>query len=328
VFKVGCNIVTKPKNIKTFTTNFKAAFFTVLFGSTITTAFSQGTTSSGYSIESCYQIILPSNANPTLNVLRAGTFGFKYTNNAGARPDQIRIKMYDQMGGFLGYDYHGIGIADDLFTVSLHPDHGVLVAVEGWDEWAGKWVVNRNSMIFPDDVATVEISTFHWTGDQGNQTLDESTRKLRFNLISLEDAFTLESQDGSCFTFDNFNVSISNMLDGFCGTLINPILSIAPPPPIGSGWSSTFTKSIPFHTPLAIDLPTNSNGLTWCEEKCTDVTAPAHSTYPVPCGCVDFFVDLKLAPCPTSDADCPIIDLRIPISVCCDCDVRAVGQKM
>ncbi|MFT5480730.1 MAG: hypothetical protein ACI9NN_001698, partial [Bacteroidia bacterium] len=273
-------------------TTIKVAGFIVLLATSITNVYSQGPTSPGYALSSCYHILSPTNANPTLNVLNVGEFHFNYSNNAGAKPDYLRIKLRNKDGLFIGYNYDGIGISSNEFPVISHPDYGQIVAAQSFNEFSKKWLVNSNLITWPDEIGTVEISTLHWTGEEGNRTLDESTKKLTLNLISPEDAFTLESNNDDCFTFDNFNMIYLDNLDGFCGRLTDPLLSLAPPPPVGSGWNSNFSQQLVFNTTMDIDQPAWNDEISWCDEKCTDVFAPSYTTDPVPCGCVDFTVKL------------------------------------
>lgn len=303
-------------------------FIVLLALSTLTYAQSpNGPTSIGYSLESCYHLLTPSNTNNTLNVLNVGAFNFKFSNNAGARPDHIRIKMFDDNGNFIGYNYHEIGLADDVFTVTQHPDHGVLVSVVGFDVVNAKWVINQNKMLFPENATTVEITAYHWTGDAGNQTLDPNNFKLRFNLFKAEDAFTLEPWEDDCFTFDNFNMRYTHILDGFCGSLSNPIITLIPPPPSGSGWNEDFTQQVFFNTLTNINQPHWQGGVSWCDDACMDATAPHYITNPVTCGCVDFEVKVMLEPCPTGPADCPPVEIVLPLKICCDCDVRETAPQ-
>ncbi|MFT5725453.1 MAG: hypothetical protein ACI9JN_002578 [Bacteroidia bacterium] len=295
--------------------------FTLLMASSFS-LMAQGPTSSGYALESCYHLLSPSAANPSLNVLNLGDFEFKYSSNAGAQPDHIRIKMYDQLGEFMGYNYHSIGIADDMFPVIAHPDHGIVVAANAFDVGSGLWVLNRNTFRFPEEVTRVEITTFHWTGDAGSKTLDPSNRKLTLNLLNGEQAFTLEPTNGSCFTFDNFHMKYSHILDGFCGYLSDPVLTLAPPPPNGSGWNDQFTQDIDFNRSIQISQPQWQGGASWCDDECQNATSPYYITQPVTCGCVDFTVKLVLSPCPTSSENCPPLNLELPLKICCDCDIR------
>lgn len=311
------------------TIKFTLAGFIVLLV-TSTASFGQGTTgttSSGYNIQSCYHVLNPSNSNPTLNVLNTGGFKFNYSNNAGARPDYVKIVTYDKSGVFMGFNYHSMGIADGTFHIAQHPVHGDLVAVMGYDVYEDLWVKNNNTFTFPEGAESVEITTYHWTGNVGQETLDESSYKLTFNLIDPSQAFSLDPTEQGCFTFDNFTIGYSHILDGFCGYLSNPKLSIAPPPPTGSGWNANFTQQLFFNTQTTINQPHWQGGTSWCDDACTGVTAPHYISDPVPCGCVDFDVTVELTPCPTADADCPIVEIKLPISICCDCDVREISPQ-
>lgn len=305
----------------------KAASCIAILAASITNGFSQGTTSPGYDLSSCYHVLTPSNANPTLNVLNVGEFKFNYSNNPGAKPDFIRIQLFNRDGLFIGYDYDGIGISNNDFPIISHPDYGQIVSVQRYDDLSKKWLVNSNVVTWSGEIGRVEISSLHWTGDGGNKTLDKSTKKLKLNLVSIEDAFTLKSNNDDCFTFDNFNMSYLHNLDGFCGTLSNPLLKIAPPPPTGSGWNSEFSQQLPLNTIQKINQPEWDGGISWCDDQCTDIIAPHYVVDPVACGCVDFNVKLQMRPCPHADYNCPDIEIELPIVICCDCDVRETGPK-
>ncbi len=305
-----------------------ASFIVLLSISSFT--FGQGTngpTSPGYTLESCYHLLSPSNTGKTLNVLNTGTFHFNYTNNAGARPDHIRIKMYDAMHGFLGYNYQSIGIADNVFPAFYHPYFGELITVTANDEVNNNLTFNTNPINFPPEAALVEITTYHWTGDAGSQTLDENNYKMTLNLLDVNDAFTLNSGDKDCFTFDDFLVDISHSLDGFCGNIINTEIESKPPFPDGSGWDDTYNEPIVLGVSTSLSQPVNDEGKTWCEQDVNTQTADWNLPDPVPSGCLEFNFKFKITPCNAADANCPDIELAIPITICCSCDVRPVGPQ-
>ena len=41
-------------------------------------------------------------------------------------------------GEVIGYEYEHMGLGDDIYNVSRHPDYGMLVAVHGLDVWKEK----------------------------------------------------------------------------------------------------------------------------------------------------------------------------------------------
>ena len=310
--------------MKFFTSQFivKTTGFIVLLACSSLPTLAQGPSSIGYSLSSCFHTLTPNNTGKTLNVLNLGEFHFDYTSNAGAQPDFIRIRLYDNTGEVIGYEYEHMGLGDDIYNVSRHPDYGMLVAVHGLDVWKEKWLVNKNEFIFSDYVGSVEITTYHWTGDEGSRTLDPSLYQLKLNLVSAEEAFKPNSNNAPCLTFDNFDLGIDHILNGFCGRLANASISLAPPVPVGSGWTSQFNQNTPMNTPLTINQPVHTNGQSWCENECTGVSAPAHVIEPISCGCVDFTLKCTLLPCTDADANCPEVEIELPLTICCDCDVR------
>ena len=300
----------------------KAAGFTVLLALTSFTALAQGPTSVGYSLNSCYHTILPNNTGQTLNVLNLGEFQFSYSSNAGAKPDFIRIQLFNDDGVFLGYDYEQIGISDGLFNVIHHPQYGPLVAAYKYDDNSNEWVTNNNKFVFPDHVGSAQITTYHWTGTEGDYTVDPSNYTLNINLLKADEAFSPNSNNAQCLTFNNFNLGIEHNLDGFCGTFTKPVMTPALPIPQGSGFTPGSTIDIVFGHTIQIDQPTTDQGVPWCEdERNQQVTGP-NIPYPVPSGCINFELKYELKPCSTADYECPNIEIIQPIKVCCSCDIR------
>lgn len=311
------------------TIKFTLAGFIVLLV-TSTASYGQGTTgttSAGYNIQSCYHVLNPSNSNPTLNVLNTGGFKFNYSNNAGARPDYVKIVTYDKSGVFMGFNYHSMGIADGTFHIAQHPVHGDLVAVMGYDVYVDLWVKNNNTFTFPEGAESVEITTYHWTGNVGQETLDESSYKLTFNLIEPSQAFSLDPTEQGCFTFDNFLANISHNLSGFCGNITQTQIESKPPFPGGSGWDETYIEPIVLGRSTSLRQPVNSEGKTWCQQEVNTQTTDGNFPDPVPSGCLEFNLKFKITPCSSADAECPDIELSLPITICCKCDVRPIGPQ-
>jgi|GEM_PF-1976784 len=315
--------------MKFFTSQFivKTTGFIVLLACSSLPTLAQGPSSIGYSLSSCFHTLTPNNTGKTLNVLNLGEFHFDYTSNAGAQPDFIRIRLYDNTGEVIGYEYEHMGLGDDIYNVSRHPDYGMLVAVHGLDVWKEKWLVNKNAFIFSDYVGSVEITMYHWTGDKGSRTLDPSLYQLKLNFVSPDEAFAPKSNNAPCLTFDNFDLGIDQPLNGFCGRFRSPQLTPRRPIPDGSGWNPNNNYDVVFGQHISIPQPQTDNGVSWCDDERTKQNASPTAPNPVPSGCINFDLKYELEPCANANANCPTVDIIKTISVCCTCDVRPIGPS-
>lgn len=260
-------------------------------------------------VHSCYQTVVFDGPAKSFNMLESTKYKFSYP--ATSTVDYFRIQTYDANGFELTYDYNGLVTTD--FPLAIHSTGGFTV-VTASTVVGGSQIFNQELFSFDSDVKSVLITPYHWTGTAPNETLDPSNYTATFNLKTGAEAFSFEPTGNSCYTFDNFATSYSNILDGFCGTLSAQV-SIVPPVP--AGWSPVFSQTIDLNGTTDITTPTN-----YCLDECGNMTAPYYLPDPVPCECIDFKLDITVSPCTDMQSDCPDLDFSIDIEICCSCDVR------
>ena len=244
------------------------------------------------------------------NMLESSKYKFVYPS-VGSGVDYFRIQTFDQDGYELSYDYSGLVTSE--FPLATHSRGGFDV-VTASTVVGGNQIFNQEEFSFDTDVKSVLITPYHWTGSAPNQTLDPTNYSATLNIKTGAEAFGFEPTNSTCYTFDNFATTYSNILDGFCGEVSGEVSIVPPVPP---GWSSVFSQTFNIEGNTDISTPVD-----YCITTCGNATAHYYEPDPVPCGCIDFNLDITILPCDAMSEVCPNYNFSIAIEICCTCDVR------
>jgi hypothetical protein len=242
-------------------------------------------------------------------------------------PAYIRIKAFDINNNELLFDPNNqwlLGLSSPAFpwlyqtntyfededeNIIYHPGY----VIDIFDN--ENQVSNSGWFSIDYSVSKVEIYTYFETTGTGG-TIYVSSNKTEINFTSAQNAFNVSNTSGnSCQTFDDFNASVANILDGFCGNITSKItdhpFNVAYPP---TGLEISYS--------LGDDA--NLSAFENHCDQCNNVSAPPPSQMPNPvtCGCVLFNMELTIEPCPEY-YQCPSLILDYDIQICCRCDVRS-----
>ena len=268
---------------------------------------------------SCYQRNFLQSGGGGFNLLKLGgatSFRFDNTNSATLQVHHIRIEVSDGNGGYNDlFDIGGgLTLEDGNFQwVHFPEDIFPIIPIQLND---GN-IINTNTFTF-GNVASAKLTLF---GAFGINHIIQEIDLTFFN--SLEEAFTLEPENNSCYLYDPFNLRASTLLDGLCGTSNIKLEPLATNPLISQLASSydldlpreldEFNKSVLVNE--AIDVGDHCDGCNWA--------APHNAPDPVTCGCTSFTLTFTLMPCNGITAECPPLEMSKEIEICCRCDVRS-----
>jgi hypothetical protein len=267
-------------------------------------------------IINCYQNVLLHSGNQ-INLLNIGGLtSFRFNKGTGnLQTTHIRIQISDGNGGYIDLidagggltleddNFQWIGIPQELFQViPLQVDDGT--------------IINTNSFTF-GNVTSAKLTLY------SSLDINYLIREIDLNFFnSLDEAFTFEPEDGSCFKYDPFSLRASTLLDGLCGTSdlklepvpSNPLLpQLAPSYDLDFPWDFGFFKTIP--------VSKSFNVGDHCD-YCLTIAVPHSSPSPVTCGCTSFNLTFTLQPCNGATSECPPLEMSEEIEVCCSCDIR------
>jgi hypothetical protein len=174
-------------------------------------------------------------------------------------------------------------------------------------------VYNTQRINLPPNVTSFQVIILNPGGNSSDYTVEKT---VTINIVEQEDAFTFTNSNGSsCQTFDNFNVSYSADLDGFCGNVKGKL------------------RRLPGDITDPND-PLNELNFIFGEQKdlgpwaehCPDpdqaIIIEPRPNDPVPVGCQTFVMDLIIEPCILKPAECEDLVISEEIEICCICDAR------
>lgn len=173
-------------------------------------------------------------------------------------------------------------------------------------------VFNTNMITLPSNVKSFEIIILNPGSDYDFVIETKST----VNILTLEDAFTLTNSNGQdCQTFDNFNMSYVNNLDGFCGSVKGKLRRLP----------SDITDPADPLNELGFVFSNQSDLSPWAEHCLgpdQDIIIEPRPNEPVPWGCQTFVMELIIEPCWVRPVECEDLIISEEIEICCTCDAR------
>ena len=301
----------------------KKLFNTWLLTMFVGHAFSQGPLAHPR-LQTCFQLLEFDGLNQNKNILRSSSYQFLYTANAAVNPDYWRIEVYDVNGLPMTTNYVDMGLDDGLFWPVINVP-GIGKIVKAQRESNGEWITNNEVFHFDGDVEYVTITSIQYKEfppNSGNWIYQEESNYLHLSMKEAGEVIDLRNNSGEgCYTFSNFNfaLTISESLEGFCGSFGEVCLELTQYP-------------LPVHSPYPYKrcamLTENPNNLfafdDFCMENCGDAIAPYYIQDPVPCGCMKFSLSAIIEPCIEAPEDCESAEILFDLNICCDCDVRII----
>jgi hypothetical protein len=269
-------------------------------------------------ITSCYQDVLLGSGSQ-INLLNIGgttSFRFDETTSATLYTEYVRIQISDGNGGYIDLLDAGGGLTleDINFQWTSFPtDVFPIIPFKTVD---GN-IINTNSFTF-GNVTSAKLTLYDGFGAQ------HVLQEIDLNFFStLDEAFTFEPENSSCFKYDPFNLRASTFLDGLCGTSdlkLEPLASN----PLASQLASSYDLDFPWEFGLFKSIPVSSNINVGDHcDNCLAIAAPYYVPNPVTCGCTSFSLTFTLMPCDGVTLECPPLEMSKEIEICCSCDIRA-----
>jgi hypothetical protein len=309
----------KHKNTKTsiYWKHFISILFSGILFITTNLSMAQGA-NGGLTINNCYQFLNVDDPTEDFNVLKGQKLWFNYAENYW--PKALSIKTVDVNNVEKVWsveDYNGSGLKGD-YPYWFHPyttDEGLdVVPLKRYSGSAEGYIKNRYAFSVGEDVKTIELKIWGFP-ENGEEHLLE--HKVTMDVLSIEEAFSFTNPlNESCFTFENFHVNLSSVLDGFCGDAIGYLWQV---PPLANPNNQIDPIKLEFKEPISLSTLDG-----YCE-SCINATASSSLPEPVPCGCSNFSIDINIKPCQSTEPrpiECPDLNFSLPIDICCDCDVR------
>lgn len=215
------------------------------------------------------------------------------------------------------WDWEGAGLVVDFDAMGLlrngHHMYLDMVSAKYYDNEVYHY--NTNLFYLGDSVKSLTITPVAISGG-----VYSYGARIHIDLKTPQEAFTFESIDDNCFTFDDFSVVYSTILDNLCHP---PDARLKSVPPSLPGWQ-LYNEAVDWGSSRTIPTPEN-----FCPDECTGATAPYTTPDPVPCGCIPFELEITLYPCdempqvePPQAFACPPLTFTVPLEICCECDVR------
>jgi len=267
-------------------------------------------------IRNCYQQIML-DVSGEYNLL-GGDFWFdKYATSEFN--NFMTLKAFDANGLEVPLDLVNIGLTDGV-TFPIHSSSEIFDFATQSVFYAdvidmrnsSNGAFNRNVVTLPSNVKSFEIIILNPDSDHEFSTVTKST----INLLKPEDAFSFSSSnERDCQTFDNFNMSYVNNLDGFCGSIKGKLRRLP----------SDITDPADPYNEIPFSFGSQKDLGPWAEHcpgpDWVIIIDPIPQD-PVPWGCQTFIVDLVIEPCIQSPSWCEDLIISQEIEICCSCDVR------
>ncbi len=271
-------------------------------------------------IKTCFQVLNITEDNLSFSILNNGT-SFRINGvPISSLPTYFLIEEWDINGADV-YNYNELSDAD--YSVYNHPTTGDEL-IEYNKQINGSWAVNNNLFHFDSEVTRIVFTEYR--DDPNNPGQLVPGFKTTLNVRNPEDIFEAWRWNGSssgapptekCLEFNDFLLDVTNDLPGFCSNLSAGDITLTPPTPVG--WPSNFSHAVQIKDFQNRTVPTPEN---YCEDKCSEMEAPPNHPEPVPCGCIEFDLEIILEPCDDANFPCPTLNFTIPLTICCTCDVR------
>jgi hypothetical protein len=306
-------IKTKPNQTK----NLKPKFFvSLLFCILSVSAFSFPALTE---INNCYQSIR-FNRDPGLYNLLKGEFWFDRAGNptTNGYKDFMTFNAYDINGLIVPLNLQSIGFTDvvnyPIYQNSSFFDFNAQAVLYGdVIRMNTNNVYNTQKINLPPNVTSFQVVILTPGGNSSDYTVDKTAT---INIVEQEDAFTFTNSNGrSCQTFDNFNMSYSEDLDGFCGVVKGNLRRL----PADITDPNDPLNELNFVFGSQTDL---SPWAEHCPGPDQVMIFEPRPNEPVPEGCQTFVVDLIIEPCSGSPAECEDLIISEEIEICCNCDAR------
>ena len=147
---------------------------------------------------------------------------------------------------------------------------------------------------------------------------------VKLNFVEETKNFILSPKNGkTCFTFDDFNLNLNNMLSGFCGGIVNSKIKLADSSYNSLGLPGNWSRNIDLSESIGTRIP----AICGTDPNIDPCSVYGNPPYPVPCNCLAFKFEFEITSCLGNELECPNIKVSIPLKICCKCDARSNNNE-